>query len=77
MLTWDDQAWFQHLRLNFDEQFSHFARIFRLRLYMQVVLGMPNSGIVSMLQDDKHDQLALVYQLFKRVEGGLAVGPHA
>jgi len=39
---------------------------------MRAVLGMANSGLETMLRDDKHDQLALVYTLFKRVDGGLA-----
>ena len=43
-----------------------------LSAQMRQVLGMSNSGVETMLRDDKHDQLALVYKLFKRVEGGLA-----
>lgn len=39
---------------------------------IRAVLGMANSGIRRMLADDKHDQLALVYKLYRRVDGGLA-----
>ena len=35
------------------------------------VLGMASSGLEAMLRDDKHEQLALVYTLYSRVQGGL------
>ena len=44
-----------------------------LSFRMLGVLGMANSGIRRMLADDKHDQLALVYKLYRHVDGGLGL----
>ena len=40
---------------------------------MEQTLGMPSSGLRAMLAGDKHEQLALVYRLYSRVEGGLGI----
>jgi cullin 3 len=40
---------------------------------MEAALGMPSSGLRAMLAGDKHEQLALVYRLYSRVEGGLGI----
>ncbi len=37
---------------------------------MKSLAEMENSGLIPMLRDDKYDDLARMYQLFRRVEGG-------
>ena len=37
----------------------------------EVLLGLPNSGLKSMLSNSRSDQAALVYTLYKRLNGGL------
>eukprot|EP00246_Nothoceros_aenigmaticus_P013947 TRINITY_DN5071_c0_g1_i1.p1 TRINITY_DN5071_c0_g1~~TRINITY_DN5071_c0_g1_i1.p1 ORF type:complete len:736 (-),score=193.26 TRINITY_DN5071_c0_g1_i1:582-2789(-) len=39
--------------------------------HMKLLVEMENSGLVSMLMDDKFDDLARMYNLFKRVSTGL------
>ncbi len=38
---------------------------------MRALADMENSGVVPMLQQDKYADLARMYGLFRRVEGGL------
>jgi hypothetical protein len=41
---------------------------------MKVLVEMEGSGLVAMLEGDKHDDLARMYALLKRVvDGGLAL----
>lgn len=34
---------------------------------------MEHSGLIALLRDDKYDDLARMYHVFKRVDGGLAL----
>lgn len=38
---------------------------------MRALADMENSGVVPMLQQDKYADLARMYGLFRRVQGGL------
>ena len=38
---------------------------------MKALVEMENSGLVSLLREDKYEDLARMYALFKRVDGGL------
>lgn len=40
---------------------------------MKALVEMEYSGFICLLQDDKYDDLARMYTLFKRVDGGLAL----
>ena len=40
---------------------------------MKALVEMENSGLVSLLRDDKYEDLGRMYSLFKRVDGGLAL----
>lgn len=40
---------------------------------MKSLVEMENSGLVSLLRDDEYDNLARMYNLFKRVDGGSAL----
>ncbi len=40
---------------------------------MKSLVEMENSGLVPMLRDDKYEDLARMYQLLRRVEGGAAL----
>lgn len=41
--------------------------------HMRLLVEMENSGLVSMLIDDKYDDLARMYNLFRRVSAGLQI----
>eukprot|EP00898_Chlorokybus_atmophyticus_P002087 jgi/Chlat1/287/Chrsp1S03176 len=41
--------------------------------YMKTLVEMENSGLVSLLKDDKYEDLARMYNLFRRVPGGLQI----
>lgn len=38
---------------------------------MKALVEMENSGLVALLRDNKYEDLARMYTLFKRVDGGL------
>lgn len=40
-------------------------------MQMQGLIEMENSGLVPLLEHDKYEDIARMYALFKRVEGGL------
>lgn len=44
-----------------------------ISVHMKSLLEMENSGLISMLRDDKIDDLKRMYSLFSRVSGGLAM----
>lgn len=40
---------------------------------MKALAEMESSGLVALMHDDKYEDLARMYGLFRRVEGGLAL----
>jgi cullin 3 len=44
-----------------------------ISVHMKTLVEMENSGLISMLRDDKIDDLKRMYNLFGRVSGGLAI----
>ena len=42
-------------------------------MQMKTLVEMENSGLVTLLRDDKYDDLARMYSLFRRVDSGSAL----
>ena len=40
---------------------------------MKALIEMENSGLISLLRDDKYEDLSRMYNLLRRVDGGAAL----
>lgn len=62
----------QYLDAKTEPKITHVVETEMIANHMQRLVYMENSGLVSMLVDDKYDDLSRMYSLFRRVPDGLS-----